>query len=140
MRTNSSRKPPIVMPSPAGSASSSSCPVADLVLVQLRLHHRERQAGRDHLLHVHLAQHVRQGADVILVTVGEDDRVQRPVHEVGEVRENEVDAEVLVARKRQPGVDQDAVVTELVEGHVLADLAEPAERDDAERVAHREGV
>ena len=29
------------------------------------------------------------------------------------------------------------VVAELVHGHVLADLAEAAERDDAQRVAHR---
>ena len=44
---------------------------------------------------------------------------------------------MLVAREREPGVDEDALAAELVERHVLADLAEPAERDDAERVAHR---
>ena len=106
------------------------------VLVELRLDHRERQLRADHLAHLDLAQHVRQRADVILVAVREHDREQRPVLEVREVRQHEIDAEVLVAREGEPGVDQDALAVELVEGHVLADLAEPAERDDAERVAH----
>ena len=110
---------------------------AEAVLVELRLDHRERQLGADHLAHLDLAEHVRQRADVVLVAVGEDDREQRPVLEVREVRQDEVDAEVLVAREREAGVDQDALPVELVQGHVLADLAEPAERDDAERVAHR---
>ncbi len=56
--------------------------------------------------------------------------------EVREVGQDEVDAEVLVAREREPGVDDDALVAELEDGHVLADLAEPAERDDPKRVCH----
>ena len=44
---------------------------------------------------------------------------------------------MLVAREREPGVDDDDLVADLVDGHVLADLAEAAERDDPERVAHR---
>ena len=64
----------------------------------------------------------------------------RLVFEVREVGQDEVDAEVLVAREREPRVDDDALAAELVHGHVLADLAEPAERDDPERVAHRSGV
>ena len=53
------------------------------------------------------------------------------VAEIGEVREDEVDAEVLVARERKAGVDDEARALVLEDGHVLADLAEPAERDDA---------
>ena len=56
-----------------------------------------------------LAQHVRQRADVILVAVREDEREHLAVLEVGEVRQDEVDAEVLVAREREPGVDEDAL-------------------------------
>ena len=52
--------------------------------------------------------------------------------EVGDVGQDEVDAEVLVAREREPGVDDDDVAAVLVDGHVLADLAEAAERDDAQ--------
>jgi hypothetical protein len=37
---------------------------------------------------------------------------------------------VLVARKREPGVDDDEIAAVLVDGHVLADLAETAEWDD----------
>ena len=113
---------------------------AEAVLVELRLHHRERQLGPDHLCRLDLAEDVRQRADVILVAVREHDREQRPVLEVREVRQDEVDAEVLVPRERESRVDQDALPVELVEGHVLADLAEPAERDDAERVAHGSGL
>ena len=46
--------------------------------------------------------------------------------------QDEVDAEVLVAREREPGVDDDDLAAVLVDGHVLADLAEAAERDDAQ--------
>ena len=110
---------------------------AELVLVELRLHHREGQLGGDHLADLDLAENVRQRADVVLVAVREHDREQRPILEIREVRQHEVDAEVLVAREGEPGVDQDPLPVELVERHVLADLAEPAERNDAECVAHR---
>ena len=74
---------------------------------------------------------------MILVPVGEDHGLDRPVVEVREVREHEVDAEVLVARERETGVDDDRRLAELEDGHVLPDLAETAERDDPERATHR---
>src|SRR5207253_1024522 len=67
-------------------------------------------------------------------TVREQNRQHGTAFEVREVRKDEVDAEVLVAREREPRVDNDDVVAELVHGHVLADLAETAQRDDAEGV------
>ena len=106
------------------------------VLVELRLDERERERRRDDLADVDLAQEVRQPADVILVAVREDDRAHAPALEVADVGQEQVDAEVLVAREREPGVDDDDLVAHLVDGHVLPDLAEAAERDDAERVAH----
>ena len=45
----------------------------------------KRQAGRDHLPDLDLAQHVRQRPHVVLVPVGEHDRSQRAVLEVREV-------------------------------------------------------
>ena len=84
-----------------------------------------------HLAHADLAQQVRQRADVILVRVREHDRANLAVAEVAEVGQDQVDAEVLVAREREPGVDDDGLAAELEDGHVLADLAEPAERDHA---------
>ena len=69
---------------------------------------------------------------MILVPVREHDRAHHllPLAEVGEVGQDEVDAEMLVAREREPGVDDDDRAVRLVDGHVLADLAEAAERDD----------
>ena len=49
------------------------------VLVELRLDEPERQPRRPDLAHAHLAQQVRQRADVILVRVGEDDRAHLAV-------------------------------------------------------------
>ena len=75
---------------------------------------------------------------MILVAVGEHDRAHHllAVSEIGEVRQDEVDAEMLVPRKGEPGVDHDDRSVRLVDGHVLPDLAEAAERNDA-ACAHR---
>jgi hypothetical protein len=53
--------------------------------------------------------------------------------EVPEIRQDEIDAEMLVSGEREPGVDHDPVVADLEHGHVLPDLAEAAERNDPER-------
>jgi len=47
-----------------------------------------------------------------------------------------IQPEVLVARECKSRVHDDDLVPELVHRHVLADLAEAAERDDAQRCAH----
>ncbi len=103
------------------------------VLVELRLDEREREARREHERHSHLAHQVRKGPDVILVPVREHDRAHHllPLTQVREVGQDEVDAEMLVPRERKPRVDDEDRSVGLVDGHVLADLAEAAERDDA---------
>jgi HD-GYP domain-containing protein (c-di-GMP phosphodiesterase class II) len=108
------------------------------VLVQLRLDEPERQPRRPHLLHARLPQDEREGTDVVLVPVGEQDRANRPL-ELGQVREvgqDQVDAEVLVTREREARVDDDRFTVGLVDGHVLADLAQAAQRDDPRSPAH----
>ncbi len=112
------------------------------VLVQLRLHHAEREPRAPDLAHADLAHHVRQRADVILVAVREDDRVDaaRRVAQVGEVGQDEVDAGHLVAREREAAVDQDAALALLDDAQVVADLAQAPERDDAYDVAHAAAV
>jgi len=71
----------------------------EAVLVELRLEQAERQPRRDDLLHRHLAQEVRKAADVILVAVRDDHREDVVAAlEVRDVGQDEVDAEVLVAR------------------------------------------
>ena len=82
--------------------------LAEPVLVELRLDERERQPRRDDGVDVHLAQEVRQPADVVLVAVREHDGAHALALEVRDVRQKQVDAEVLVAREREPGVDDDA--------------------------------
>src|SRR5581483_2413956 len=103
------------------------------VLVELRLDEPEREPRRPDLGHLDLAQEVRQPADVILVRVREHDRAHLAgaVAQVRQIRKHEIDAEVLVAREREPGVDDDAPVLVLEHRHVLADLAQSAERDHA---------
>ena len=69
--------------------------------------------------------------------VGDHDRldVVDPVSQVGEVGQHEVDAEHLGGREAQADVDHDDRVVVLQDHHVLADLAQAAERQDAELAA-----
>ena len=86
----------------------------------------------------HLAQQVRQRADVILVGVREHDGQHLAALEVAEVGQHEVDAEVLVTREREARVDDEDLAGDLEDRHVLPDLAEAAERDHPQhRVRHR---
>jgi hypothetical protein len=52
---------------------------------------------------------------------------------MGEVGQHEVDAEVLVAREGQPGVDDQGLVPGFEDGAVLADLAEAAKGNHSQR-------
>ena len=108
------------------------CLAQQSVLVELRLDEAHRQPGRPHLADPDLTHQVGQRADVILVPVRQQ---HGPDHvlalaQVAEVRQDEVDAEVLVPREGESGVDHDDRVVRLDHGHVLADLTEAAERDD----------
>ena len=103
--------------------------VAELVLVELRADHADRQhAAVDDRRDADLAQHVGQRADVVLVAVGEDDRldVVGAIAQVGEVGQDEVDAVHLRRREHQSGVDDDDAAVVFDDRHVLADLAEAA--------------
>ncbi len=109
--------------------------VAELVLVELGADHADRQqAAVDHRRLADLTQHVGQRADVVLVAVGEDDRldVVDAIAQVGEVGQDEVDAEHLRGREHQAGVDDDDAAVVLDHGHVLADLAQSPERQHAQ--------
>ena len=115
--------------------------LAQPVLVELGARHRDRQlAAVDHRHRrlPQLAQHPRQRADVVLVAVGDDDRldVVDVLAQVGEVRQHEVDAHHLGGREAQPAVDHDDRAVVLDDGHVLADLADAPEREDAQGAAH----
>ena len=92
------------------------------------------------LLAAELAQDPRQGSEVVLVAVGDDDRldVLGPLAQVGEVRQDEVDADHLRRREAEADIDDDDPPLVLDDRHVLADLAEPAKRQDPQLgFAHR---
>ena len=113
--------------------------LAQLVLLELRAHQADRQrAAVDRRRHPDLAEHVGQRSDVVLVRVGEHDRLDLvgAAAQVVEVRQHEVDSEHLRCREHQPRVDDDDPPAALEHGHVLADLPQPAEGEDANRVAH----
>ena len=84
-----------------------------------------------------LGQHVGQPADVVLMRVRDEERldVGAPLLEVGHVGHHEVDAEHLLVGEHQAAVDHDDLVAVLEHVHVLADLAHPAEGDDAQHRA-----
>ena len=134
MRTNSSRNGPISTGPPSGSTSRSSAarsrPCSSSFDLTSPSVSRVAQTSR----HPHLAQEVRQRADVVLVRVRQHDGADlaRPVAQVGEVRA----ARGRRRGARRAGTRGPASTTTtrplvLEHGHVLADLAEPAERNDA---------
>ncbi len=118
--------------------------IAQVMLVELGAGHGDRQrtavddrrsaraAARQ------LAQHPRQRSQVILMPVGDDDRLDviRALAQISEVGQHEVDPKHVGGGKAQPGVDDDDPVLVFDDRHVLADLAEPAERQDPQFATH----
>ena len=100
------------------------------VLAQLVAQESEGQRGAVDG-HRESRQHVRQRADVVLVAVREHDPadVGDALLQPRDVRDHEVDAEHLLLREHQPGVDDHDVVAAAQREHVAADLAEAAQRD-----------
>ncbi len=81
---------------------------------------------------VEFREHPGKAADVVLVAVGEDDSANAlaVLDEVGDVGDDDVDAEKLGFGEHEPGVDDDNVVSP-ADGHAVhAELAEAPERDD----------
>ena len=73
---------------------------------------------------------------MVLVGVGDEEGLDllAVLLEVRDVGDDEVDPEHLLVGEHQAAVDDDDLVAVLEDVHVLADLAHPAERDDAERL------
>ena len=111
------------------------------VLAQLGLDEGQRQPGADERDVRPLAQQVRHGADVVLVPVGEHDRLDavEAVPDGVEVGQDQVDARLVVLGEEHPAVDDQQPAVVLEDGHVAADLAEAAQRDDAQAVLGRAG-
>ncbi len=132
-RMNSISNGPTVTRS-RGRTGTSRAPV-DAVLLELRLDQRQRQRRAVDRA-VDERQHVRHAADVILVAVRQHERGDAPfLLQVGQIRNDAVDAEQLGVREHHARVDDDRRLAPGEREHVHAELAEPAERHDFE---HRE--
>ena len=82
--------------------------------------------------YIELPQDIRYGPDVVLVAVGyhhASDAVG-VLPQVGDVRDDDIDAVELLVGKTEAAVNDDDVLPVFVHGEVLADLTETAERDD----------
>ena len=104
------------------------------MLLELGHDEGERELGADERDVGPQPQQVRHGADVVLVPVGEDDRLDRvqPVGDVVEVGQDEVDARLVVLGEQHTAVDHQQAAVDLEHRHVAADLTEPTEGDDAQ--------
>ena len=125
-------------PDPEGRAwcdLAQGRPVRELVLAQLGADQPERElrAIDRHLEQV--AQNVRQSADVVLVRVGYEKaaHVFAALPEVGDVRNDEVDAEHLLVREHEPRIDDEDVVPDLEREHVLSDFTDATQGNDPQR-------
>ena len=96
-------------------------------------HERQREA-RSVQRNIQIAKNVRQRADVIFMAVRQHNRANlRPVLlEVGNVRNDQVDAQKLGLREHHARVDDDDVVAEPQHHHVHAEFTEPPERNGGE--------
>ena len=101
------------------------------MLLELELDYARRERRRVDG-HVQVAHDVGDGADVVLVAVGDNYAAYAVLVllEVGDVRDDDVDAVELLVREAEAAVHDDDVLPVLVHGEVLANLTEPAERDD----------
>ena len=96
----------------------------DVVLGELALDDPKRELARvDGDLVGEVLEEIRKGARVVLVAMRDDDAAQLVLvlKDVGVVREDEVDAWLLVIGEHEAGVNHDHVVSVLEHGHVLAD-------------------
>src|SRR3972149_5912618 len=76
------------------------------------------------------------------VAVGEEGppTPRDPRRDVGDVRDDQIDAQHLLLGEHEAGVDDDEVFAKLEDHHVLADLAEAAQGDYAQLFGHARGV
>ena len=131
-RRNSTVIEPMAMRSP-GATGDEFVAGVDLVLFELGLDQRERQRRAvDRAFEQR--PHVGHAADVVLVSVRQDEGRDAAVLQVRQVGHDEIHAQQVRARKHHAGIDHDGGLPAGDGHHVHAELTDPAERDDLERV------
>ena len=88
---------------------------------------------------VDLLEDVVNGADVVLVPVGDEHAPQAAVvlHQIANVGNDAVDAVHVVSGKGHAAVHDDNLAAVLVGGHILADLVQAAQRNDLQFFCHK---
>src|SRR6266478_8263992 len=101
--------------------------------IETLFYEREGEAGAVHG-DIKVAEDVGERADVIFVAVSEHDGADMGaiLFQIGDVGDDEVDAEEFGLGEHHAGVDDDDVVTKPQGHHVHAKFAEAAERDGGE--------
>ena len=68
---------------------------------------------------------------MVLMTVGDEDRADLValLAQIGDVGQDEIDAELLFVRESDAAVDDDHVVLGFEDEHILADLGDTAEEN-----------
>ncbi len=81
----------------------------------------------------------RDRADVVEMSVGDDDGAHAvfPFLEIFGVGKDVVDARRIFFLELEAGVDDDDVIADLDDGHILADLLHSSERNDADALSDR---
>src|SRR4051795_11006639 len=102
------------------------------MLAELDLDESQGQPGSVHR-HLEVPQDVRERADMILVTVCDEERLDLApfLEEVGGIGDDEVDSRHAFFGKHHAAIDDDNAVSVLENGHILTDLTDAAERDDS---------
>ena len=111
----------------------------DSLLGQLFLHHRQREPRAADRRVGELAQQVMERADVVFVRVRQQDGVHLAGGpQIREIRSDHLHAERLLGvGEHEAAVDHDPVAAGLDDHAVHPDLAEAAERNDADRSGRR---
>ena len=107
--------------------------VVQLVFPEFLFHEPKREAGavdRD----LYLAQKKGEGADMVFVPVGQHYAPDAflVLEKIGKIRDDDIHAEHFRIGKHESGVYDDHVAAVFQDGHIQADLADTAERDDRE--------
>ena len=116
----------------AGLVGDQTDRVGQTVLLQLEADQTVGQ-GRAVDRRVGGLEDVGDGPDVILMAVGNEEAAQLllTVDEIGDVGDDQIDAVHIVLGEAQTAVHDDHIVAVFEHGHILPDLIQPAERDDA---------
>jgi hypothetical protein len=107
----------------------------DPVFLELGFHQGKSQLGSDQGDVSFEAEEVGYRADVVLVTMGQHDAydVLQPVLDVGEIRQDQVDAGLGLFREEHAAVNYQQLAVDFEDRHVAANLSQSTERDNPQR-------